>query len=203
MAWRVASEETRDRLLAEEWLKGEDLEAYNLRMEINKRHGAPGSSIRAEGSPSWVAFGVFSALIFTLLGCRNWRTMPQSHTTWLLVLLNVFTITATTLLLHLAFFGRLIAIYTRNRQRVQMLSELLRMGGVSAVDAWWNCRNFVLNEDLALDYDIGGLGVCATVHDDRREQIPNTIALLHRVDSTNSLSIPPSPPLPLSANTHN
>jgi hypothetical protein len=23
------------------------------------------------------------------------------------------------------------------------------------IDAWWNCRNFVLNDDLALDYDIG------------------------------------------------
>lgn len=30
------------------------------------------------------------------------------------------------------------------------------------LDAWWNCRNFVLNEDLALDYDIGGLAVSAT-----------------------------------------
>jgi hypothetical protein len=30
------------------------------------------------------------------------------------------------------------------------------------MDAWWNCRNFVLNEDLCLDYDIGGLAVSAT-----------------------------------------
>ena len=31
--------------------------------------------------------------------------------------------------------------------------------GEIGADAWWNCRNFVLNDDLAMDYDIGGLAV--------------------------------------------
>ena len=34
--------------------------------------------------------------------------------------------------------------------------------GDTQLDAWWNCRNFVVNDDLALDYDIGGLAVSAT-----------------------------------------
>jgi hypothetical protein len=161
MAWRVANEEQQDRAVAVQWLKKEDEEAYELRVKINQRHGPPGTFIRAEGNPTWVVSGVFGAIVFTLLGCRNWRAMPVQPTTSLLVALHVLTITASTLLLHIAFFGRLLAIYTRNRQRVQMLSELLRSEGVSAVDAWWNCRNFVLNEDLALDYDIGGLAVSA------------------------------------------
>jgi hypothetical protein len=30
------------------------------------------------------------------------------------------------------------------------------------LETWWNARSFILNEDLALDYDIGGLAVSAT-----------------------------------------
>ena len=46
--------------------------------------------------------------------------------------------------------------------RVKYLSDLLHRIEDSAIDAWWNCRNFVLNDDLALDYDIGGLAVSFT-----------------------------------------
>ncbi len=162
LAWAVAPEEWTDRASAEQWLNKEDSSAHKLRVEINKRHGAPGSYIRPEGNFQWVLFGVASAFVFTFLGCGNWRAMPVSPTTTFLVILNVLTIQSSTLLLHLAFFGRLIAIYTRNKSRVEMLSELLKTGGIGNVDAWWNCRNFVLNEDLALDYDIGGLAVSAT-----------------------------------------
>ena len=38
------------------------------REEIMRRLGAPGSYIRPEGNPAWVAFGVVAALTFTLLG---------------------------------------------------------------------------------------------------------------------------------------
>jgi hypothetical protein len=38
------------------------------REEIMKRLGAPGSYIRPEGNPVWVAFGVVAALTVTLLG---------------------------------------------------------------------------------------------------------------------------------------
>jgi hypothetical protein len=70
----------------------------------------------------------------------------------------------TTLILHLGFFGRIISLYQRNYLRVQLLTEHLK--GINLLDhqldAWWNCRNFVLNDDLAIDYDIGGLAVSAT-----------------------------------------
>lgn len=46
--------------------------------------------------------------------------------------------------------------------RVAYLSELLKTLNEDSMDAWWNCRNFVLNDDLALDYDLGGLAVSLT-----------------------------------------
>ncbi len=67
-----------------------------------------------------------------------------------------------TLMLHLGFFGRLLALYKRNFLRVEYLTNTLERLGASHVDEWWNCRNFVLNDDLALDYDIGGLAVSLT-----------------------------------------
>lgn len=67
-----------------------------------------------------------------------------------------------TLILHLGFFGRIISLYRRNFQRVECLTAHAQDLADSQIDAWWNCRSFVLNEDLALDYDIGGLAVSAT-----------------------------------------
>ena len=77
-------------------------------------------------------------------------------------MLNLLTILLSTLILHLGFFGRLLALYKRNLLRVQFLTRLLKDISEHQLDAWWNCRNFVLNDDLALDYDIGGLAVSAT-----------------------------------------
>ena len=45
---------------------------------------------------------------------------------------------------------------------IESLITLFMYTQESALDAWWNCRNFVLNDDLALDYDIGGLAVSLT-----------------------------------------
>ena len=50
----------------------------------------------------------------------------------------------------------------RNFKRVEFLTKLVEDLSEKKMDAWWNCRNFVLNEDLCLDYDIGGLAVSAT-----------------------------------------
>jgi hypothetical protein len=69
----------------------------------------------------------------------------------------------TILILHLSFFGRIIALYQRNYYRVRYLSKLLvHLQEKEEIDAWWNCRNYVLNDDLSLDYDIGGVAVSAT-----------------------------------------
>jgi len=162
MAWRVAEDELAERQAAEEWLKREDPKAFMLRDELIKRFGSPASSIRPEGNAVWVAFGVIAALTFTLLGWHNWYVLPPSHTATMLIVLNLLTILMSTLILHLGFFGRLLALYKRNFMRVEYLTKRLDEMGELNVDTWWNCRNFVLNDDLALDYDIGGLAVSAT-----------------------------------------
>ncbi len=60
------------------------------------------------------------------------------------------------------FFGRLLALYSRNYYRVARLTTFLARTREQDIDSWWNCRNFVLNEDLSIDYDAGGLAVSAT-----------------------------------------
>ena len=56
--------------------------------------------------------------------CRhNWYVLPPSHTATLLIILNLLTILLTTLILHLSFFGRLLALYKRNLLRVQCLTR--------------------------------------------------------------------------------
>ena len=42
--------------------------AYDLRDEIMKKLGSPGSALRPEGNAVWVVFGIVAALTFTLLG---------------------------------------------------------------------------------------------------------------------------------------
>jgi len=74
--------------------------------------------------------------------------LPPSHTATLLIVLNLLTILLSTLILHLGFFGRLLALYKRNLLRVQFLTRLLKDISEHQLDAWWNCRNFVLNDDL-------------------------------------------------------
>ena len=49
--------------------------------------------------------------------------LPPSHTATLLIILNLLTILLTTLILHLSFFGRLLALYKRNFLRVQCLTR--------------------------------------------------------------------------------
>jgi hypothetical protein len=88
--------------------------------------------------------------------------LPPSNTATLLIILNILTILMSTLMLHLGFFGRLLALYKRNFLRVEHLTHKLEALGADHVDEWWNCRSFVLNDDLALDYDIGGLAVSLT-----------------------------------------
>lgn len=79
-----------------------------------------------------------------------------------MIVLNLLTILSSTLILHISFFGRLLALYKRNYLRVLNLTEILQRTDLEDIDSWWNCRSFVLNEDLSLDYDIGGLAVSAT-----------------------------------------
>eukprot|EP01034_Spumella_vulgaris_P023339 gene23339-29551_t len=162
LAWRVAPEERIECSDAEEWLKRQDPRAFELRNEIVKLYGSPASSIRPEGSATWVFYGVTTALSFTLLGWHNWYVLPPSHTATLLIVLNLLTILMALLILHLGFFGRLLALYKRNYLRVEYLTTLLHRVSESDIDFWWNCRNFVLNDDLSLDYDIGGLAVSVT-----------------------------------------
>lgn len=162
LAWRVAVDEADERTKAEEWLKKEDPHAFRLREDIMKVLGAPGSNIRPEGNPTWVSFGLISALTFTLLGWHNWYILPPSNTATFLIILNLATILTSSIILHLGFFGRLLALYKRNLSRVRMLTEHLHSIEVAQVDIWWNTRNFILNEDLALDYDTAGLAVSAT-----------------------------------------
>jgi hypothetical protein len=54
---------------------------------------------------------------------HNWYVLPPSHTATLLIILNLLTILLTTLILHLSFFGRLLALYKRNFLRVQCLTR--------------------------------------------------------------------------------
>jgi hypothetical protein len=162
LAWRIAEEEHEERNQAEGWLKQQSLQSYELRNSLNNQCGSPASSIRPEGSATWIFFGVVAALTFTLLGWHNWYVLPPSHTATLLIILNLLTICMTTLILHLGFFGRILALYKRNFLRVEYLSKLLDDLRENEIDNWWNCRNFVLNDDLSLDYDSGGLAVSAT-----------------------------------------
>lgn len=162
MAWKVADDELAEREAAEEWLKREDPMAFMLRDELIKKFGPPASPIRPEGNAVWVAFGIVAALTFTLLGWHNWYVLPPSPTATMLIVLNLLTILMSSLILHLGFFGRLLALYKRNYMRVEYLTMRLEEMGEGHVDTWWNCRSFVLNDDLALDYDIGGLAVSAT-----------------------------------------
>jgi hypothetical protein len=68
LGWRVAPEERVECSDAEDWLKRQDPKAFELRNEIVKLYGSPASSIRPEGSATWVFYGVTAALSFTLLG---------------------------------------------------------------------------------------------------------------------------------------
>ena len=143
-------------------MKRENIFAFELREDIIKKFGAPASSIRPEGNVTWVVFGVVAALSFILLGWHHWSVVQPSSTATILIVLNILTILTSMLVLHLGFFGRILTIYKRNKLRVVHLSHVLSTLDDSQIDAWWNCRNFVLNDDLALDYDIGGLAVSLT-----------------------------------------
>lgn len=162
MAWKVAQEELTERQTAETWLKTEDLMAFTIREEIIKLYGAPASFIRPEGNVVWVFYGIIAALSFTLFGWDNWSVLPPSNTASLLIALNLLTILTSALILHLGFFGRLLSLYQRNFLRVQCLTKYVSDCSEQQLDAWWNCRSFVLNDDLAIDYDLGGLAVSAT-----------------------------------------
>ena len=159
LAWKVAEDEVEEQQQAAAWLQREDVRAFEIRQELIDKFGAPGSNIRPDGSPTWVFFGIVAALTFTLLGWHNWYVLSPSRTATVLIILNMLMILTSTFMLHLGFFGRILALYKRNFMRVEYLTGRLKELGEHAVDAWWNCRNFVLNDDLALDYDIGGLAV--------------------------------------------
>ena len=163
LAWKIDDQEIKECRDAEDWLKRDNPAAFDLRQQLIDKIGSPASSsVRPEGSPVWVFFGVIAALTFTLLGWHNWYVLPPSPTATLLIVLNLLTIGMSTLILHVSFFGRLLALYRRNFLRVQYLTTLLQRCKVADLDSWWNCRNFVLNDDLSVDYDMGGLGVSAT-----------------------------------------
>jgi len=79
----------------------------------------------SSGNATWVFFGIIVALTFTLLGWHNWSVLPPSHTSTLLIILNLLTILTSTLILHLGFFGRLLSLYKRNFQRVEFITSCL------------------------------------------------------------------------------
>jgi len=58
------------------------------------------------------------------LGWHNWYVLPPSNTATLLIILNLLTILMSTLILHLSFFGRLLALYKRNYHRVECLTQV-------------------------------------------------------------------------------
>lgn len=138
LAWRVAWEEIRDRQSAEEWLKGEDAQAFRLRDSIMQRLGFPGSPVRAEGNVVWVTLGMVTALTLMLQGWHNWDEIPRTRTSYLLILLNVLVILMSTLVLHVGFFGRLISLYSRNFQRVQSLSHMVKVSQFCNIELFSN-----------------------------------------------------------------
>ena len=150
MAWKVAEDEREEMQQAEEWLKREDPKAFAIRNECINKQGGPATFIRPEGNAVWVCFGLVAALTFTLLGWHNWTFLPSSRTASLLIALNHLTILTSTLVLHLGFFGRLLSLYQRNFSRVQHLTYYLNGIHEAELDAWWNARSFVLNDDLAI-----------------------------------------------------
>lgn len=64
---------------------------------------------------------------------HNWYVLQPSHTATLLILLNLLTILMTTLILHLGFFGRIIALYKRNFLRVQYLTQVCPLSDVHSI----------------------------------------------------------------------
>lgn len=93
------------------------------------------------------------------VGYKKWIEVPTTWSSVIIIGVNVTIIFISVFLLHVGFYGRLIALYKRNLSRVKYLSHCL---GGTDIRSWWHLRNFVLGEDLSLDYDIGGLGVSAT-----------------------------------------
>jgi hypothetical protein len=65
------------------------------------------------GSATWVFFGLVAALSFILLNWHNWEKLPPSNSGSLLILLNLLIILFSTMILHIGFFGRVIALYKR------------------------------------------------------------------------------------------
>lgn len=102
---------------------------------------------------------LISAPAAVITGYKKWIDVPTTTSSIIIISVNVTIIFVSVFLLHVGFYGRLIALYKRNLSRVQYLSHCL---GGTDLRSWWHLRNFVLGEDLTLDYDIGGLGVSAT-----------------------------------------
>jgi hypothetical protein len=125
LAWRVAEEESEEQAEAENWLKHEAPHAYSLREVISSECGKPASALRPEGGPVWVFFGIVASVSLTLLGWHNWGSLRPSPSATLLVFLNLCTLLTSTLVMHLGFFGRILALYNRNLQRVRALSTAL------------------------------------------------------------------------------
>ncbi|CAM9495904.1 unnamed protein product [Choristocarpus tenellus] len=169
LAWKVSDEELAQRQAAESWLKGENPRAFEMREQMIYEHGPPGGSVRPETTRAWLMFGFVAAFTFTMIGWRKWGDLPGTLSSIIVVGVNVATVFVSILLLHVGFYGRLIALYQGNLHRVCFLSKLLKErieqaeeSWVHTAQAWWSLRNFVLKEDLSLDYDVGGLGVSAT-----------------------------------------
>jgi hypothetical protein len=47
------------------------------------------------------------------------------------------------MILHVGFFGRLIALYRRNYDRVACLTTLGEELNEQKLDSWWNCRSVI------------------------------------------------------------
>lgn len=71
---------------------------------------------------------------------HNWLKLPAAYTYSLLILLNLLIILLSTMILHVGFFGRLIALYRRNYDRVACLTTLGEELNEQKLDSWWNCR---------------------------------------------------------------
>lgn len=88
LAWRVAEEELVERQEAVNWLKKQDVAAYDMRDNIIAKYGLPGSSIRPEGSSNRVDTRISmltssSSCRQCSLGILRCRRRVDLHVTWM------------------------------------------------------------------------------------------------------------------------